>query len=179
MNRASLHSPTQRNARKACGQRLTPNSSGLALPAMVFMVVVVSLMLSSGLLMLTQAQQGQVLQIQSARALAAAKSAAEWGLWKVSDPEAALGLNGSTLPDCFPDQAIAIPAPLDSVTVNITCSRLPASGTIDEGGLRLASYRIVAVATSGGTGQDMVQRQIEARHTVCKNPGGTGPKYAC
>jgi len=24
-----------------------------------------------------------------------------------------------------------------------------------------------------------VQRQFEARTTVCKNPGGTGPRYGC
>ena len=52
--------------------------SGIALPAMVFMVVMVGLMLSSGLLLITQSQHSQSLQLQTARALAAAKSGIEW-----------------------------------------------------------------------------------------------------
>jgi hypothetical protein len=53
-------------------------------------------------------------------------------------------------------------------------------GTVDEGGLKLASYRVRALASTGGSGaNDRVQREFEARHTVCKNPGGLGPGYAC
>jgi hypothetical protein len=39
---------------------------------------------------------------------------------------------------------------------------------------------VLTVASVGGSGSiDFVQRQFEARHTVCKNPGGTTPRYAC
>jgi hypothetical protein len=147
---------------------------------MVFMVVVVGLMLSAGMLLITQSQHSQGLQLQTARALAAAKSATEWGLWQVSDPSAAQGLDGNTLPPCFAPQALALPLPLDALTVQVSCTREPATGFVDEGGLRLASYRLVAVASSGTSGApDHVQRQVEARHTVCKNPGAAAPLYAC
>ena len=45
-------------------------SRGIALPAVIFLLVIVGLMLSAGLLMLTQNQHGQTLQLQASRALA-------------------------------------------------------------------------------------------------------------
>ena len=153
---------------------------GIALPAMIFLLVVVGLMLSAGLLLLTQSQHSQSLQLQASRALAAAKSGSEWGLWQVSDPSAALGLPADTLPSCFAPQALSLPAPLSDLQVQVSCTRDTASGAVDEGGLRLASYRVLAVAQSGASGSNgFVQRQFEARHTVCKNPGGTAPRFAC
>lgn len=153
---------------------------GIALPAMVFMVVMVGLMLSSGLLLITQSQHSQSLQLQTARALAAAKSGVEWGLWQVSDPTGTLGLDGETLPPCFAPQALSLPTPLDGITLQVSCTREPGAGTVDEGGLRLASYRLLAVASSGVDGApDHVKRQVEARHTVCKNPGANAPLFAC
>jgi MSHA biogenesis protein MshP len=153
---------------------------GIALPAMVFLLVIMGLMLSAGLLLLTQSQHSQTLQLQAARALAAARSGSEWGLWQVSDPNAALGLPGDMLPPCFASQTLSLPAPLADLQLQVSCTREPAAGSVDEGGLRLASYRVLAVASSGSAGSNgYVQRQIEARHTVCKNPGGSAPAYAC
>jgi MSHA biogenesis protein MshP len=153
---------------------------GIALPAMVFLLVAVGLMLSAGLLLLTQSQHSQVLQLQTARALAAARSGAEWGLWQVEDPTGSAGLDATTLPPCFATRTLALPAPLQDQQLTVSCTREPATGGVDEGGLRLASYRVLAVASSGlAGGNDFVQRQFEARTTVCKNPGGTAPRYAC
>lgn len=157
-------------------QRRRPR--GIALPAAVFLLVIVGLMLGSGLQLLTQAQLGTVVQLQVARAAAAARSGTEWGLWKVADVDGALGLAAGELPPCFADQALALPAPLQDVQLQVSCTREPASGSVDEGGLKLASYRIVATA-SYGSGAERVLRQIEARHTQCRNPGGTAPRYAC
>jgi MSHA biogenesis protein MshP len=147
---------------------------------MIFLLVVVGLMLSAGLLLLTQSQHSQSLQLQAARALAAAKSGADWGLWQVSDPGGAMGLDATTLPPCFAARTLTLPAPLGDTPVQVSCTREPATGTVDEGGLRLASYRVVAQASSGTPGSNTyVQRQVEARHTVCKNPGGQAPRFSC
>lgn len=159
---------------------LRHRTRGIALPAMIFLLVVVGLMLSAGLLLLTQSQHSQSLQLQATRALAAARSGSEWGLWQVSDPNAALGLPADALPPCFATQTLALPSPLSDLQVQVSCTREPAIGTVDEGGLRLASYRVLAVAQSGASGSNgFVQRQFEARHTVCKNPGGTAPGFGC
>lgn len=163
-------------------QRMQPrrHQRGMALPAMVFMVVMVGLLLAAGLQLLTQSQHSQSLQLQSARALAAAKSGAEWGLWQVSDSQGSLGLPADTLPPCFASQTLSLPAPLQDLTVQVSCVRVPGTGAVDEGGLKLASYRLTAEATSGSPSSNAyVRRQLEARHTVCKNPGGTAPTFAC
>lgn len=161
------------------GARLT-RQSGIALPAVIFLLVIVGLMLSAGLLMLTQSQHGQSLQLQASRALAAAKSGTEWGLHQVSDVDGALGLAADTLPSCFATLSLTLPAPLANLPVQVSCTREPASGSVDEGGLKLVSYRILAQVIVGtATDNDFVQRQFEARHTVCRNPGGTAPRYAC
>jgi MSHA biogenesis protein MshP len=153
---------------------------GIALPAVIFLLVIVGLMLSAGLLMLTQSQHGQSLQVQASRAMAAARSGTEWGLWQVSDPGGALGLGADTLPGCFAARTLTLSAPLQDLPVLVSCTREPASGTLDEGGLKLVSYRILAQVSSGSaSGNEYVQRQFEARHTVCKNPGGSAPRYAC
>ena len=166
--------------KRALKSALKPRPRGIALPGMVFLVVIVGLMLSAGLLMLSQSQHSQGLQLQAARALAAAKSGSEWGLWQVSDAQGLLGLPGDALPPCFGTQTLALPMPLADMQLQVSCTREPASGTLDEGGLKLASYRVLAVANSGGAASpDGVQRQFEARHTLCKNPGGSAPLYAC
>ncbi len=165
---------------RCCRTGRSSGQAGIALPAMIFLLVIVGLMLSAGLLLLTQSQHSQALQLQAARALAAARSGSEWGLWQVSDPNAALGLPGDTLPPCFGSQILALPTPLSELELELSCTREPATGAVDEGGLRLASYRVLARARSGTSGSNaFVQRQFEVRHTVCKNPGGTAPAYAC
>jgi type II secretory pathway pseudopilin PulG len=158
----------------------TGRQGGIALPAMIFAVVIVGLMLGAGLSLLTQSQHTQILQVQEARTLAAAKSATEWGLWQVSDPDGAQALSATSLPACFGSTTLTLPAPLADVAVQVSCTRDPGAGTADEGGLKLATYRVLAVASVGGSGSiHYVQRQFEARTTVCKNPGGTAPRYSC
>ncbi len=153
---------------------------GFALPAMVFMIVAVGLLLSAGLLLLTQSQHSQSLQIQAARAMAAAKSGGDWGAWQVSDPDGTQGLAADVLPPCFAVQTLSLPQPLADLQVQVSCVREPATGSIDEGGLKLASYRVMTTASVGAAGSiNFVQRQFEVRQVVCKNPGGTGPRYAC
>jgi hypothetical protein len=168
--------------RQKCPPQLRPDrrQRGIALPAMVFMVVMVGLLLSAGLQLLTQSQHSQTLQLQTARALAGAKSGAEWGLWQVSDSQGAPGLPADTLPPCFATQTLALPAPLQDLTVQVSCVRVPDTGAVDEGGLKLASYRIIAETSSGSpSGNSHVRRQFDVRHTACKNPGGTGPAFGC
>lgn len=172
--------PTRRPATLRRSVAPARRERGIALPAVVFMMVVLGLMLGAGLSLLTQSQHTQTLQLQSARALAAARSAVEWGLWKVSDPTAALALPADTAPPCFATQTLSLPSPLADVSVSVSCTRTPGTGQVDEGGLKRATYAIVAQASTGSPGAaDYVSRKVEARHTVCRNPGGDAPDYRC
>ena len=168
------------HGRRPPRRRAGPGQRGIALPAMIFAVVIVGLLLGAGLTLLTQSQHAQTLQLQEARATAAAKSATEWGLWQVSDPDGAQNLGPSTLPGCFNSTTLSLPTPLSDLSVQVSCTRDPASGSNDEGGLKLATYRVLAVASVGNSSSiQYVQRQFEARATVCRNPGGTAPRYSC
>ena len=84
------------------------------------------------------------------------------------------------MPPCFAAQTLTLPTPLADLPVQVSCTREPSTGSVDEGGLKLASYRVLAVVSDGAIGSNSrVHRQLEARHTVCKNPGGTAPTFAC
>lgn len=153
---------------------------GVALPAVVMVMVVMGLLVAGGMTLLMQSQQSHVQQLLAARAMAAARSGIEWGLWQVSDQAGTLGLAGNVTPSCFANTSLTLPAPASDITLNVSCVRTPGAGQVDEGGLKLASYAITAVASFGATTDPLhVRRQMEARHTVCKNPGGAAPAFRC
>jgi MSHA biogenesis protein MshP len=153
---------------------------GLALPMAVFALVVLSSLLAAGVTLATQAGAATALETQGARALAAARAGSEWGAWQVADPQASRAPGPAELPSCITATTLALPAPLDAFTVAVECARVPASGEIDEGGLKLASYQITATASLGTVGSaERVERRVETRLTVCKNPGGLGPRFEC
>jgi hypothetical protein len=147
---------------------------------MVFALVVLSTLLAAGTALALRGSAGTALEVQGARALAAARAGTEWGAWMVSDPEASRAPGPAVLPDCVPSTALTLPAPLEDFSVQVDCQRSPATGEIDEGGLKLAVYQITATAQAGAAGSaDRVERRLEVRLTVCKNPGGLGPRYEC
>lgn len=153
---------------------------GLALPMVVFALVVLSTLLAAGVSLATQASAATALETLGARALSAARAGSEWGAWQVADPQASRAPGPAELPVCFTPTALALPSPLDAFSVSVECARTPASGEVDEGGLKLASYQITATASSGAEGSaDRVERRVETRLTVCKNPGGLGPRFEC
>ncbi len=159
---------------------VTAGARGIALPAMVFALVIVSLMLAAGLQLLGQSQHTYGLQVQAARAMAAAKSATELGRSQLGQALQDSTLPAAELPACPPAASLALPAPLAGLQVQLACTREPASGSLDEGGLKLASYRLLGDASVGTPGSDAhVRRRFEQRLTLCRNPGGTPPAYAC
>ena len=84
------------------------------------------------------------------------------------------------MPPCFAARTLSLPSPLDDLQVSVSCTREPAVGSVDEGGLKLASYRVLADVTSGAEGSSgLVRRQLESRLTVCRNPGSSTAPYNC
>ena len=82
------------------GKRGAQLARGIALPAMVFALVIVSLMLAAGMQLLTQSQHTLGLQVQAARATAAAKSATEWGRSQLGQALQQPTLAADELPAC-------------------------------------------------------------------------------
>jgi MSHA biogenesis protein MshP len=153
---------------------------GIALPVVVFLLVILALLLAAATALSLQSSAAGALETRGARALAAARAGADWGAWMVSDPQASRAPGPAVLPDCIATSTVALPTPLDEFTVTVTCVRTPASGEMDEGGLKLASYQIMATASAGDAASaERVERRVETRLTVCKNPGALGPRYTC
>jgi MSHA biogenesis protein MshP len=156
------------------------HTAGLALPVVVFALVILSTLLAAGIALSQQASAATTLEIQGVRALAAARAGSEWGAWMVSDPLATQAPGAAELPACMASTALTLPAPLDGFAVTVDCTRTPATGEIDEGGLKLASYQITATASTGAEGSaERVERRVETRLTICKNPGGLAPRFEC
>jgi MSHA biogenesis protein MshP len=153
---------------------------GIALPVVVFLLVILSMLLAAATVLAMQGSAAGALETRGARALAAARAGAEWGAWMVSDPQATLAPGPAVLPDCIATTTVTLPTPLDEFGVVVQCTRHPASGEIDEGGLKVVSYQLTATASAGdAAGAERVERRVETRLTVCKNPGGLGPRYLC
>ena len=164
--------------RPAPAGRRTPR--GIALPVVIFLLVITSLLLAAAMRLSTQASQAGVLELRGVRALAAARAGTEWAAWLMSDPLGTEETSATALPACRSNTTLALPAPLDEFNVLVQCTRHPATGDMDEGGLKLASYQLIATASVGDVDSaERVERRIEVRVTACKNPGGTAPRYAC
>jgi hypothetical protein len=156
------------------------HQGGIALPAVIFMLVVLATLLAAGVTMMSQASQGMNLELRGARALAAARAGAEWGTWMVNDPLASRSPSATAIAACASNTALPLPSPLDEFVVDVQCTRFPATGEYDEGGLKVAAFQLIVTASSGpGNSADRVERRIETRVVVCKNPGGQAPRYPC
>lgn len=166
--------------RTACSFAPRSRARGIALPVVVFLLVILSMLLTAAVTLSVQGQAATALETRGARALAAARAGIEWGAWMVNDPQGSLAPGAAVLPACVGTTSVTLPTPLDEFTVVVECTRYPASGEYDEGGLKLASYQLTATSSAGdANGAERVERRVQARVTVCKNPGGIGPRYAC
>jgi MSHA biogenesis protein MshP len=111
-------------------------------------------------------QMGSAAEVESARALLAARAGLEWAAFEVlrnpAPPAAA--------PACFGTTSFNA-AGLSGYTVTVSCTRTPPSGTVSDGATALAFYQLVANACSapgGGTcptagappGPAYVERQL-------------------
>lgn len=158
-----------------------PLPRGLLLPAVVWVIVALGGVLATLATLSERASANLGQEVLGARALAAARAGTEWGAWQVRDPQATLAPGAAVLPNCFATpSSLALPTPLDAFTVQVSCTRYPGTGTIDEGGLLLAVYEIVATASSGAVGSaQRVERRVQLRVESCKNPAADAPAYSC
>lgn len=153
---------------------------GFLLPALVWVLVILAGIVAGLAQWLVQGSAAIGQEVRSARALAAARAGTEWAAWQVRDPNGTLAPGASALPACPASPAtLALPAPLDAFNVQVVCTRTPATGAIDEGGLQLAFYDIVATAGDGPVDSaERVERRVQVRIETCKNPTGSAP-YRC
>jgi MSHA biogenesis protein MshP len=133
-------------AREASGQ-VRP-TAGFTLVTMLFILVVLAA-LGAALAGISMRQQmGSAADIDSARALQGARAGLEWATFEVlryPPPPAAA-------PACFGTTSFGV-AGLSGITITVSCTRTPASGSVNDGATELAFFQLVATACnipSGG-----------------------------
>ncbi len=84
---------------------------------------------------------GSAAELETARALQAARAGVEWGAFSVLQASSpSLGA-----PACFATSSFAVAA-FAGFTVTVECTRTPASGTLSDGATALVFYQLVATA---------------------------------
>jgi MSHA biogenesis protein MshP len=123
-------------------------AAGFTLVAMLFILVVLAA-LGAALAGISMRQQmGSAADIDSARALQGARAGLEWAAFEVlrnPPPPAAA-------PACFATTSFSV-AGLSGITITVSCTRTPSSGTVNDGSTELAFFQLVATACnipSGG-----------------------------
>ncbi len=126
---------------------------GFSLITAIFLLTVVAALVVY-MVNLRGAQQATLLfGVQGARALQAARSGIEWGIYR--------SLNN---PGCPPDETFSLSGPaFNGFSVEVSCS----SSAHTEGAETITVYRIESIARSGSFGSlDYVQRRLEATVSI-------------
>ncbi len=122
--------------------------AGFTLVSVLFIVVVLSALGAAITSVSTRQHLGSAAEVESARALQAARAGLEWAAFQVLRNPAP----PSAAPSCFSTTSFTA-AGLAAYTVTVSCTRTPSSGTVSDGATTLAFYQLVAnacnVASSG------------------------------
>jgi MSHA biogenesis protein MshP len=126
---------------------LRRRSAGFTLVSVLFVLVVLAA-LGAALASISQRQHlGSAAELESARALQAARAGLEWAAFQVlrkpAPPAAA--------PACF-DSVTFAAAGFDGFRITVSCTRTPASGTVSDGATALAFYQLLATACTVASG---------------------------
>lgn len=133
-----------------CPDRLHRPGRGFALPAAIFLLVVLALLGAFVIRIVGMQQQGSRLDVEGARAYQAARAGIEWGLFRVLSPAA-------TAPCPFATSNQAFGTGFEAYTVTVTCS----SSAVTEGGTATTLYSLVATACN------------QPANGACPNPNPT------
>ncbi len=150
-------------------RRLAPThvarSAGFTMMSVIFILVVLAVLGAALANISTRQHLGSAAELDAARAYQSARAGLEWAAFQVSrvpPPPAAA-------PACFAPTSFNA-AGLGGFTVTVNCTRTPAAGTVSDGAVALAFYRVVANACNAPVGgacpavgvpaQTYVERQL-------------------
>jgi MSHA biogenesis protein MshP len=171
-------------------------SGGFAMASAVFILVALAALAAAIALLTTRSGTGHAQDIVGSRAYQAARTGLEWGAYQVLDPLSATATGpAAPLPNC-PGVALAAACPtaaapslstlpaapfnasaLAGMTVTLQCS----CADFTESGRNVRVYQLRSTATFG-SGLGAVERQLTARVSYCRDPGGnpaSQPPYGC
>lgn len=159
--------------------------SGFAFVAAVFLLVILAAMAAFVLRLAATASAASALSVQGTRAYEAARAGVEWSGYRLRDPNGTFFPGPTALPDCFASPyALALAGDLAAFSLQLACERFPATGSVpgfhEEGDKRSVYFVVTATASSGSAGNaEYVERRLEARIEVCKDPAAGPPAFPC
>lgn len=159
--------------------------SGFAFVAAIFLLVILAAMAAFVLRLAATASAASALSVQGVRAYEAARAGLEWSSYRLRDPNGTFSPGPTTLPDCLASPyALVLPGELAAFSLQLSCERYPATASVpsfhEEGDKRSVYFVVTATASSGSAGDaEYVERRLEARIEVCKDPAATAPTYSC
>jgi MSHA biogenesis protein MshP len=123
-------------------------------------------------------QTSQALDVDGARAYAAAQAGIEWGLHRVLDPgdaDPGLAAMPPQPPGCFATTAVPLGSEFAGLSLNVACS----AATTTEVNRNLVVYTITATAVAGTGTAYATKRVVTATVSRCTDPNGASPRYGC
>ena len=132
-------------------------AAGFVLPSAIFLLVILAALAAYMVSLSRTSHISSALDIQGARAYQAARAGIEWAAWQVVDPQTQPPTSATLCPAS--PTALVLPGTLAAFTVNVTCTRTPATDGADT----VAIYQVTSTASAGLAGSvDFVSRRIEA-----------------
>ena len=147
--------------------------SGFVIITAIFLLVVLAGLAAAMVSMSTSQQLTSAADMQSSRAYWAARSAANYAVMQLLQPEDTS--SATTFAACFAvPQAVTL-AGFTGFTVKVTqCTRNPATN-YNDGGLNVVVYSITAFASYGAVGSpSYVEREVSVSVAKCKDPAAIG-----
>jgi MSHA biogenesis protein MshP len=171
------------NGRHRCAMRI--QLRGFAMITAIFLLVILGSFAAFAVTFSTNTAATHAISVQGVRAYEAARTGLEWATYQVKDPNGTLAPGATNLPACFASpKTLVLPAAMGSFSVQVTCTRYPASAASpnyhEEGNKRSAYFVVISTAVLGTAGSvDYVERRLESRIESCKDAASVGPTYAC
>lgn len=159
---------------------------GFSLISAIFILVVLAA-LGAYMVIFTGLQQNTAqADVLGVRAYYAARSGAEWAMYRALDPDNTIAPGASSFAACPTGTINTMGGSLSPFTVNIACTAHPSAvTTYDEAGRVIQVYEITATACNNATCPAVsppagyVERQVVVTVARCKDPSAAAPRYEC
>ena len=158
---------------------------GFSLISAVFLLVVLAA-LGAFMVTFTGLQQSTVqADVLGVRAYYAARSGAEWAMYRALDPDNTIAPGPAAFAACPAGTINTMGGSLSPFTVVVSCTAHPPVSTYDEAGRAIQVYEITATACNSATcpavspAAGYVERQVVVTVARCKDPLAAAPRYEC
>jgi len=154
---------------------------GFSLITAIFLIVVLAA-LGAYMVIFTGLQQATLqADVLGVRAYHAARSGAEWAIYRALDPDNTIAPGAATFAACPTGTLNTLGGSLAPFTVTVACT----SSDHTEAGRSIRVFVITATACnsatcpSGSPSAGYVERQIAVTIARCKDPAAAAPRYEC